>query len=197
MQKFFELEELHPADRDWTNRDGNGKGAGSLSVSGRFVWTPAAADDDGDDDGTDVSTPSGNGAGGGGNVNGIDKAGGKDSDAKGGNGSSSGTKSVTTSGKVGGTRGSSGSGDYSSVSARALAATPRKPKAAAVGPTVSVEKGEKPPPGENRRCARARAAAPGEVKGGRRIGRGVGRQEPRQEKGGLIGDMRGLGGALR
>eukprot|EP00904_Undaria_pinnatifida_P007302 jgi/Undpi1/3701/HiC_scaffold_16.g07071.m1 len=146
MQKFFELEELHPADRDWTNRDGNGKGAGSLSVSGRFVWTPAAADDDGDDDGTDVSTPSGNGAGGGGNVNGIDKAGGKDSDAKGGNGSSSGTKSVTTSGKVGGTRGSSGSGDYSSVSARALAATPRKPKAAAVGPTVSVEKGEKPPP---------------------------------------------------
>lgn len=49
MQKFFELDELHPADREWTNRDGNGKGGGSLSVSGKFVWTLAAdaADDDG------------------------------------------------------------------------------------------------------------------------------------------------------
>eukprot|EP00752_Nemacystus_decipiens_P009274 g8285.t1 len=40
MQKFFELEELHPADREWTNRGGNGTGAGAVSISGTYVWTP-------------------------------------------------------------------------------------------------------------------------------------------------------------
>lgn len=50
MQTFFELDELHPADREWTNRDGNGKGAGSISASGRFVWTSSADDDKTDSD---------------------------------------------------------------------------------------------------------------------------------------------------
>lgn len=50
MQTFFELEELHPTDREWTSRGGNGKGAGSLSLSGKFIWKPA---DDGDDNEND------------------------------------------------------------------------------------------------------------------------------------------------
>lgn len=45
MQKFFELEELHPKDREWTNRGGNGTGAGAVSISGTYVWTPADEDD--------------------------------------------------------------------------------------------------------------------------------------------------------
>lgn len=48
MQKFFELEELDPADREWTNRCGNGKGAGAVSISGTYLWTPP--DDDEDDE---------------------------------------------------------------------------------------------------------------------------------------------------
>ncbi|CAM9732984.1 unnamed protein product, partial [Hapterophycus canaliculatus] len=48
MQKFFELEELHPKDREWTNRGGNGEGAGTVSIAGTFVWTPVD-DEDGDD----------------------------------------------------------------------------------------------------------------------------------------------------
>lgn len=48
MQKFFELEELHPKEREWTNRGGSGKGAGAVSISGTYVWTPAGDDDDGD-----------------------------------------------------------------------------------------------------------------------------------------------------
>lgn len=50
MQKFFELEELHPKDREWTNRSGNGRGAGAVSISGTYVWTPT--DDDGDSEQT-------------------------------------------------------------------------------------------------------------------------------------------------
>lgn len=46
MQKFFELEELHSVDREWTNKCGNYKGAGALSVSGRFIWTPDAQDEE-------------------------------------------------------------------------------------------------------------------------------------------------------
>lgn len=42
MQKFFELEELQGDDREWTNKCGNHKGAGALSVSGTFIWTPDA-----------------------------------------------------------------------------------------------------------------------------------------------------------
>lgn len=49
MLKFFELEELHPKDREWTNRGGNGKGKGAVSVSGTYVWTPS--DDNGNGDG--------------------------------------------------------------------------------------------------------------------------------------------------
>lgn len=44
MQAFFELEELHPSDREWTNRDGPGSGA--VSIMGKFVWTPSDEDDD-------------------------------------------------------------------------------------------------------------------------------------------------------
>jgi len=47
MQKFFEMEELHPKERDWTNRSGNGDG--TVAISGTFVWTPAD-DDDADKD---------------------------------------------------------------------------------------------------------------------------------------------------
>lgn len=46
MQKFFELEELDPKDREWTNRSGNGAGAGAVSISGRYVWTPTDEDDE-------------------------------------------------------------------------------------------------------------------------------------------------------
>ncbi|CAM9948860.1 unnamed protein product, partial [Ectocarpus sp. 4 AP-2014] len=44
MQAFFELEELHPSDREWTNREGPGSGA--VSIAGKFVWTPSDEDDD-------------------------------------------------------------------------------------------------------------------------------------------------------
>lgn len=39
MQKFFELEELSPMDRNWTSKSGNGKGAGKLFIAGTYVWT--------------------------------------------------------------------------------------------------------------------------------------------------------------
>lgn len=42
MQTFFELDELQPVDREWTNKNGNGQGAGTLSASGTFVWASAA-----------------------------------------------------------------------------------------------------------------------------------------------------------
>ncbi|CAM9569071.1 unnamed protein product, partial [Laminaria digitata] len=57
MQKFFELEELHPGDRKWTSRDGNVKGAGSLSLSGKYIWNSADEDDDdNDNDSNDAVT---------------------------------------------------------------------------------------------------------------------------------------------
>lgn len=65
MQAFFELEELHPSDREWTNRDGPGSGA--VSIAGKFVWTPS--DDDDDDD----ATGGGGGGGGGGTQGGETK----------------------------------------------------------------------------------------------------------------------------
>ena len=54
MQTFFELGELHPTDREWTSRGGNGKGAGSLSLSGKFIWKPADDDDDNENDPIDA-----------------------------------------------------------------------------------------------------------------------------------------------
>lgn len=52
IQAFFELEELHPADREWTSSGGNDKGAGFLCLSGTFVWSPA---DDATDSAVDAN----------------------------------------------------------------------------------------------------------------------------------------------
>lgn len=40
LQDFLELDEVCEKDRVWTNRDGNGKGCGSVSITGKFVWRP-------------------------------------------------------------------------------------------------------------------------------------------------------------
>lgn len=38
LQNFLELDEVCENDRVWTNRDGNGKGCGSVFITGKFVW---------------------------------------------------------------------------------------------------------------------------------------------------------------
>lgn len=134
MQKFFELEELHPADREWTNRDGNGKGAGSLSVSGKFVWTLAA---DTDDDGTPNDKE---GKEGGGKDEGNDK--GKSKSNGNHNGRDNGGSGIEGGS---GTKGSSGGYQLAAKS---------KAKASAVGPPrASVDKAEEAsaPTGEDGR----------------------------------------------
>lgn len=62
MQNFIELEELKEADRTWTNRDGNGKGAGKVFAQGTFVWTSTAdklEEQDENEDGKDAGVQGG------------------------------------------------------------------------------------------------------------------------------------------
>lgn len=60
LQNFLELDEICEDDRVWTNRDGNGKGYGSVSITGKFVWTP---DDEENEEEASCKDDGGEGAG--------------------------------------------------------------------------------------------------------------------------------------